>query len=335
LKILVLSRTFLPTIGGLEVRVAQLVEAWAAKGLQVTVATSTAGPRQDGPYRVVRRPSRWQQLGLFQWADIVYQPNLSLRDLWPFALVRRPWVVSHHSWYTRTDGSVTLADRLKRASTRRADVSIAVSHALAADLGPETIVIPNPYRQDLFRLRPEVERKRRLLFVGRLVSDKGLDILLDALGLLVRRGLVLELTVVGSGPELEAATEQARRLGLGQQVDFVGSQLGEELAITMNSHTMLIVPSRYREPFGIVAVEAIASGCVVVGSEDGGLREAIGPCGVTFPNGDAGALADRIENAWGGSQTERLLLQAATHLAPLRGHVVADRYVAIFRSLVG
>ena len=158
------------------------------------------------------------------------QPNVRLRELWPLALVRKPWVVSHHSWYPRTDGSVALADLVKRALSRRADVSIAVSRALAVELGPETIVIPNPYRDEIFFPRPEIPKDRALVFVGRLVSDKGLDVLIEAMGLLAARQQRPHLTVIGHGPERPGIEALVERIGLRDRVRFVGQLEGESLA---------------------------------------------------------------------------------------------------------
>ena len=62
----------------------------------------------------------------------------------------------------------------------------------------------------------------------------------------------------------------------------------------MNSHEVMVVPSKWNEPIGIVALEAIACGCVVIGSEGGGLATTIGPCGLTYPNCDYRKLAQRI-----------------------------------------
>lgn len=334
MRALVLARTFLPIVGGLEIRVAQLAEVWSRHGLDVVVATRTPGEPQGKPFRVLRNPGARELLHEVSEADIVYQPNLSLRELWPLALVHKPWVVSHHSWYTRSDGSITLADRLKRTLARRADVSIAVSRALAQDLGPETIVIPNPYRDEIFFPRPEVARDQDLVFVGRLVSDKGLDVLLEALGLLAIRDQHPRLTVIGDGPERRGMEAAADRLSLREQVRFVGQLEGEALASELARHEILVVPSRYREPFGIVVLEGLASGCVVIGSDGGGLPEAIGECGLTFPRGDTTALALLLSYLWTDEPLRQKLRAAASaHLQAFRGESVAARYLAIFARL--
>ena len=62
--------------------------------------------------RIVRRPSLLELLRWTRWCDVFHQANVSLRGLWPLLLVRRPWVVSHHSWYCRSDGRITWKDRL-------------------------------------------------------------------------------------------------------------------------------------------------------------------------------------------------------------------------------
>jgi len=58
----------------------------------------------------------------------------------------------------------------------------------------------------------------------------------------------------------------------------------------------MAVPSRWAEPFGIVALEGIACGCAVVGTALGGLPEAIGPCGITVPNGDSSAMGQALRS---------------------------------------
>ena len=317
MKILVYSPAYLPKVGGLEINTAHLVEEIRKAGHEVVVVTTTPGHRGDElPYRVVRRPSGRELLCWTRWCDVFYQANVSLRGLWPLLLVRRPWVVSHHSWYCRTEGRIAWQDRLKRWLLRFAASSIAVSQAIADDLSVASVVIPNAYRDDLFRRLPDVPRKGDLVFLGRLVSDKGADLLLAALAQLAAEGLQPRLTVIGDGPEASRLQEQAAQLGLGRRVDFLGARKGEELVRLLNRHRILVVPSRYNEPFGIVALEGIACGCVVVGSEGGGLKDAIGPCGDTFRNGDAADLARVLGHRLRHPELDaESLAQAPAHLA--------------------
>ena len=151
MRILIYSPAFLPGIGGLEIGQALLAEGLTRLGQEVTVATQTAGSGADDfPFRVLRRPGPAALLRAVRSCDVFFQANVSLRGLWPLALVRRPWAVSHHSWYCRTDGRVAWQDRLKRFLLRFAATSISVSHAMAADLATPSQVIPNAYRDDLF-----------------------------------------------------------------------------------------------------------------------------------------------------------------------------------------
>jgi glycosyltransferase involved in cell wall biosynthesis len=331
MRILVYSPAFLPQVGGLEINTANLAEQFRRAGHEVTVVTTTAGPEGGLPYRVIRNPSPRELLRWTRWCDVFHQANVSLRGLWPLLLVRRPWVVSHHSWYCRSDGRIVWKDRLKRWLLRFAASSIAVSQAIADDLATPAVVIPNSYRDDLFRRLPGVERTGDLVFVGRLVSDKGVDILLDAMAQLTAEGLHPRLTVVGDGPEAPRLREQAARLGLAGQVGLLGTRTGEELVEILNRHRILVVPSRYDEPFGIVALEGIACGCIVVGSRGGGLKDAIGPCGETFRNGDAADLARVLGRRLRQPDLDAdCLRQAAAHLAL---HTKARATAAYLREL--
>ncbi|HJX28641.1 MAG TPA: glycosyltransferase family 1 protein, partial [Thermoanaerobaculia bacterium] len=111
MKILHYSPAFLPHIGGLELNVANLAARLHCLGHEVTVVTQTASAAPDDfPFRVVRRPSAPELLRWIIWCDVFFQANISLRGLWPLLLVRRPWVVSHHSWYRRTEGGIAWQD---------------------------------------------------------------------------------------------------------------------------------------------------------------------------------------------------------------------------------
>ncbi len=336
MRILVYSPAFLPKIGGLELNTANLAGELRRMGQEVTVVTTTPGGSPDLGYRVVRDPSLRELLRWVRWCDVFYQANVSLRGLWPLLLVRRPWVVSHHSWYCRTGGRIAWQDRLKRCLLRFAASSIAVSQGVADDLATPTVVIPNAYRDDLFRRLPGIERTEDLVFLGRLVSDKGADLLLDALARLAGEGLRPRLSVIGGGPEAVALRQQAARLGLDGQVRFLGVRTGEELVEALSRHRILVVPSRYNEPFGIVALEGIACGCVVVGSAGGGLKDAIGPCGETFRNGDVEGLAGVLGRLLRHPESlEGYRARAEAHLASHRSADVAAAYLREMERAAG
>ncbi|HEV7503815.1 MAG TPA: glycosyltransferase family 4 protein [Thermoanaerobaculia bacterium] len=331
MRILVYCPVFYPSLGGLEINVAQLATGFREAGHEVVVVARTENPGPEPfAFRVVRRPSRGELLQLVRWCQVFFQANVSLRGLWPLLLVRRPWVVSHQGWYNRPDGSLAPQDRLKRFLLRWGR-SISDSQAVAEHLHTPSVVIPNAYRDDLFRRLPDVPRTEDLIFVGRLVSDKGMDTLLEALGLLAMRGLDVRLTVVGDGPERPALEAQARALGSTGRVRFLGARHGEEIVRLLNGHRILVVPSRYDEPFGIVALEGIACGCLVVGSRGGGLKEAIGRCGLTFRNGDPRELADLLAAAL--ANPDRFAPShedVAGHLARHQGQQMVNAYLQVF-----
>jgi len=335
-RVLIYSPAFLPGLGGLEINMATIAEGLVTLGDEVTVATTTPGNGDEGaPYHIVRSPGPRELLRWVRWCEVFHQANVSLRGLWPLLVVRRPWVVSHHSWYCRPDGRRIWKDELKRFLLRFADRSIAVSQAMADDLGVPSAVIPNAYRDQLFRRLEDVIRTESLIFLGRLVSDKGVDVLLDALAILRGEGLAPPLTIVGSGPEETRLREQASRLGLDEQLAWRGPLVDEDLVAELNAHAVLVVPSKYDEPFGIVALEGIACGCIVVGSEGGGLADAIGPCGLTFPNGDASALAGALQRALQAPRLrERLLAGAPSHLAAHSAREQAEAYRREMRTVV-
>jgi glycogen(starch) synthase len=328
-KVLIYSPAYLPHIGGLEISQAQLAESLVELGHRVTVVTKTPSPDgtdESTSYRVRRQPSARTLLREVKDCDVFFHANVSLRGLWPLLLTRPLWAVSHHSWYRAADGLLTWQDRLKRRALRHADLSVAVSHAVAADLDTESVVIPNAYRDDLFRVLPGARRDRDLIFVGRLVSDKGVDLLLRALHQLSATGLPARLTVVGEGPELSRLQALAAELSLGNQLEFVGTVRGHDLVELLNQHRILVAPSRYNEPFGIVALEGIACGCVVVGSAGGGLPEAIGPCGLTFRNGDVDQLTHALRELLSANSLESYTAKGDTHLSSHRREVVGRQY---------
>ena len=335
LKILVSSHLFHPSIGGLEEVSRNLAAEFVRQGNEVKLVTQTPGvDRDEFPFEIVRHPSGRQLRALTRWCDVLFHNNISLQTAWPLLVTRRPWIITHAIWTSRVDGAIAWQDRLKRFLFRFA-TNIAISQAIADALPVASLVIGNPFRRELFRLKPTVVRDRDLVFLGRLVSDKGVDLLLRALGDLKKRNVSPNLTIIGDGPEERSLRQLAQELRIDSQVNFAGRKTGEELVDLLNAHRVMVVPSRWREPFGVVALEGIACGCVVVGSEEGGLKSAIGPCGTTFANGDLSGLVEGLHRLIREPQALATYRAAALdHLEQFSPDVVATRYLEVFGAAV-
>ena len=334
MKILFSSYLFHPSVGGIESVSKILAEKFEAAGNDVHVITQSAGEEVAGAnYRLTRCPSIFELIKLLRWSDLFFQNNISLRSLIPAALLRKPTLVVHQTWLQNTRGEMTWKNRLKHI-LRRSVTNVAISKSVADSLSGHSFVIGNPYDDVTFRLMPNVPRDKTLIFAGRLVSDKGVDLLLRALKLLQDEKLFPDLTIVGSGPEEQVLRRLATELGLDRQVTFVGQKSGAALAEILNRHRIQVVPSRWAEPFGIVALEGMACGCVVVGSEKGGLKEAIGPCGLTFENGDVAGLTAQLKRLLVEPDLESALRRgAAEHLAKFQADQVAAAYLRLMRKL--
>jgi glycosyltransferase involved in cell wall biosynthesis len=193
--------------------------------------------------------------------------------------------------------------------------------------------VGNPYNEHVYKLRPEIPRDLEFVYLGRLVSDKGVDTLLHALLQLKRWKVAPRLTIIGSGPEERALRHLTKNLGLDQQVTFTGVKQPEEIARLLNAHQVLVVPSRMPEPFGIVVLEAIASGCIVVASRAGGLPDAVGKCGITYEIGDLQALTNALLLVLTRPELrEEMQRHGERHLDNFRPGVVARKYLAVFEK---
>jgi glycosyltransferase involved in cell wall biosynthesis len=127
----------------------------------------------------------------------------------------------------------------------------------------------------------------------------------------------------------------ATREGIAGQVRFAGTLQGPALATALNQHRVLVVPSSYEEPFGIVALEGLACGCLPVVSARGGIVDAIGPHGLTFPNGDEAALADTLAAVLADPDAAQARLAGKdAHLTAFTARTVATRYMSVFEELL-
>jgi glycogen(starch) synthase len=300
MRILLTSAPFHPSIGGMETATHVLASGLTERGYDVTVVTATPGDTEVYPFKVVRRPSAAALLRLVRESDLMWQNHVSLRLLWPLLFVSRPLIIMHHIWLDNDKETGTQFGALKRIACmlgRNVFVSSVLRDAARLP-GP---IIPNSYDEETFRVLSDIPRDRDVAYLGRFVTFKGADIVIDALARLAADNKRLSATMIGVGPQADALKERSQAAGISAQVDFPGPLRGETLARALNRHRILVVPSRWEEPFGIVALEGLACGCVVVVADSGALPEVIGPCGPTVPKNDSAALAAVLELLAGNS----------------------------------
>ena len=331
-KLLLVTGPFYPSVGGVESVVLGLARTFVDSGYDVTVMTLEPGSGQDEfPYRVLRKPSplrTWQE---FAQANAIIQVGDGIRLGWPLLLRRFPVLTVHCIWGRPKHSESVTHQRLRTAIIRRS-LNVCPSRAMANALDWPCEIIGFPYDENLFHIRAEIPRDRDVIFVGRLIPEKGADILIEALYQLSTREIRPTATIVGGGPELERLKQQAAEKHLQDQCLFRGWLVGEALVEELNRHRILVVPSRWEEPFGIVALEGIACGCVVVGSDGGGLPDAIGPCGFLFARDSADSLADCLHDVLRDKpkQTEARA-QCIQHLRRFTRKAVADAYLEFLR----
>jgi glycosyltransferase involved in cell wall biosynthesis len=174
-------------------------------------------------------------------------------------------------------------------------------------------------------------------YIGRLVAEKGVDLLLDAVA---RLSGDWRLRVVGSGPQGEALAAQAERLGIAGRITWIPWAASTEMPAQYRQLDALVLPSltrrNWKEQFGRVLIEAMASGVPVIGSDSGAIPGIIGDAGVVVPEGDTAALAGALCKLRDDA-AERGRLRAvgrARVLAHFTHEQVAADTVAAYRDMV-
>jgi len=230
---------------------------------------------------------------------------------------------------------------------RHADYGIAGSRGAAkvwrekGYTGPLAVIPQFGVDPDIFAPRLGEQDPARgfvIGYAGRLVPEKGVDLLLEAVA-----GLsgVWRLVIVGSGPELNRLELLARRLGLADRVSFEGDISSIRMPAFYRELDALVVPSRSRpnwiEQFGRVLIEAMACGVPVVGSDCGEIPNVVGDAGLIFPEENAGALREHLMRLMRGADLWADLARRGRERVRARftqAHVAAQT-VAGYRELVG
>lgn len=322
MRILFWTENYRPLIGGVETLARALATELARRGHVVELITNQLHPthpaeESDGGVRVHRLPLRKaiesrNPRSLLEIRHAIariraeLQPDIehvhfSGADL---ALQQMPGpgrpphvVVTIHV----LAGQVIASDAVRTRLTAPGTAIVAVSKAQflslrmgAPELAPRLHCIRNALPQASAPRTPPPDGPPVVLAPGRLIHDKGFDLAIRAFQPLRDHPAHPHLRIVGDGPERSRLEELSRTLDLGGSVTFTGWAVPEEVQAALDAAHLVVVPSRWDEPFGLVALEAAQRGRPVVAAQAGGLPEIVidGRTGRTFPIGDGAALTE-------------------------------------------
>jgi glycogen(starch) synthase len=366
LRILFWTEQFWPYIGGVEVLSAKLILELRARGHDVEVATSHA--RMDLPdvdqYEGVR-------IHRFRFREPLEQKDIAaitrirhrlaeLRERFAPDMVHLnfsgpgayyhlatagvrpcPWLVTIHQLLPESASS---RDSVMGRMLRAADWVTAISgcvlenvRSLSAEVTARSSVIYNGLEPPGVTPAPLRSDPPVLLCLGRLVPEKGFDVAIAGLPSLRERFPGIRMVVAGDGPTRADLEQLAASVHVAEAVDFVGWVAPDRVPALINSATVVVVPSRWEEPFGLVALEAALMERPVVAAQVGGLPEVVldGVTGLMFPRDDAQGLAAAVGALLGEPRRAADLGRAARLRAEAKFSLVraADEYEALYHQL--
>ena len=253
------------------------------------------------------------------------------------SLSSRPLVTTLHGSDVRLARRNAWAPRLFRRVAAKSAAVTAVSAYLAREAvamapGLEVGVEPMPVNTALFCPGTPARATDRVLFVGRLNSQKGIALLLEALAAAAPG---ISLDVAGDGPDRVALESRAAALGLTHRVRWLGTRSQEQLVPLYRAATAVVIPSE-GEGLGLVAVEAQLCEAPVIAFRSGGLTDVVedGLTGVLTPPGDVRALAAAMDALAARSDRGAALGKAGrtAALARYSPDVVASHYASIYEG---
>lgn len=288
-KIILSTYTFLPDIGGVASNTLTIAEAFIAQGFDVTVVTLTnENWNGNDKIKIIRNPGLLQLVKLYWSADWILFSNLSAKLCWPAVFINKVFALHHHSssafFRPNPKGISSYVKRYIEDKVITKSIHFVNSEFTKNDAGDFfnnlTTYITYPILKNTTVPAHVVDKyneRRNAVFVGRIETEKGVSFLLDNIQIIKEILDVDELTFVGSGTLL-SSLQQKHISG----AKFIGSVDLAEVHSLMEKSQFVFVPSIWQEPFGMVAVEGLSSGSIVISSDRGGLPEAIGSVGELF-----------------------------------------------------
>jgi glycosyltransferase involved in cell wall biosynthesis len=346
--------------GGGAVRTFEIYRRLAPRLSAVTVATGNyPGARNETIAGIdyvrlgARAPYIWSRLTYARAATRLLQRgdyDAAVFDFSTYTLIRVPrdrpvGVTVHHlSEESAQDRWGSLAGRVvaatERARLRRATLFSATSLVMQehlrelAGVGATIRLVQAGVPDEMFAI--ERHESDYLLYFGRLDwFHKGLDVLLEAMAILVRTRPSLRLRIAGRGRDLERVTAAAQTLGISANIECLGAVSDEQRQQLFAGAQVMLMPSRF-EGFGMAAAEAMAAGVPLVASDAGSLPEVVAAPqgGVIVAQGDAPALAHAVDELLGNADARARLSRGARSSAErFRWDRVADDHLAFLNAI--
>lgn len=366
IRVLWWTHEFWPSIGGAEVVEAELARGLNGRGYALSVVSQQSGklPAVDdyGGIPVARFPfhAALEARDVAALADLQVRLRGLVREFAPdlvhlhtlaypayfceraLADLDTPLLVTRHEMLYGGWERDSVAARLVQRSAWVACCSEAVLDELrevAPGIEPRSSVVWNGLAAPPGEPSPVPKGTPLLLCVGRLTEAKGFDLAIAALPRIRARHPGVRLVIVGDGPARDALGLEAARLGLDDAVELAGWVAPSQVPTTLERATVVIVPTRGPEAFGLVALQAGQVGRPVVAARRGGLPEVIrdGTTGTLFEPGDPDALASAVIELLDDPERLRRLGRAARTFVRERFSAQRhlDGYDRLYRQLTG
>jgi len=329
---------------------------------------------QSLPFRTIRQPRFSELRRLIRSSDVVHVAGPAILPIVLSRLSRKPLVIEHHGFQTicpngqlliepqgtpcpghfmagrhaecwRCNSAAGwLASRklwlltfVRRALCSQASVNLTptcwlgelvhlphittVPHGLAPNPHPTLVTTPSD---------PPI-----IVFQGRLVTTKGVRLLLNAAQILREQNRRFALKIIGDGPERSSLEQLARDSQLHDCVQFTGRLSGTDLEAAFANASLAVVPSLGGEVFGLVVAENMQRALPVIASDLGAFTEVLGDCGVIFRTGDAKHLAEAIGSALTNPEAAAELGRRAARRVDeqFSQRVMVEAHAAVYRHI--
>jgi glycosyltransferase involved in cell wall biosynthesis len=339
----------------------------------ITQTTRENYPDDQSTFRIVRQPSSGELRRLLSDADVVHIAGAAILPIIIGLRLRKPVVVEHHSFQPicptgqllqmpenipcpghfmagrhsyclrcQPDGNRVAAVRqwlltfVRRFLCKRVTVNLNPTAWLRDQLQlPQAIVAVHGLPAAPQIAFPMSTQPPLFVYIGRVVSTKGIVILLEAARALRAQSRSFRVVIIGDGPERPWLETRVREWGLDSTIQFAGRLADAEIDATVAEASAIVIPSLGGEVFGLVVAENMLRGVPVVASNLGSFAEVLGGTGRVFQVGDAQDLARALTAILDDPAANRTKAQAARQRVleqfPLSRMI--DEHAALYRRL--